>query len=275
MNKPMILIAAPNGAHRQQTDHPALPITPAQLARCAEEIVAAGASILHLHVRDQNNAHCLDVARYQSAIAAIRDAVGDQLVIQATTEAVGRFSRFEQMQMVRDLKPEAVSLALREICPNDDALRQTKKLFLWMKAERIFPQIILYDQADITWFQTCLAQGVFCDDSPFTLLVIGRTQLQASDQAVVFQQMIQSTKTLPGPWAVCGFAAAEKKAVLAAIKHGGHARVGFENNICWEADKKLRDHAQMLDFCSQAAQKINRPVASAEEVRTLFHLERG
>ena len=67
----------------------ALPITPDEIAREAARCAEAGASLLHLHVRDDEGRHSLDAGRYRETIAAVRQSVGDALVIQITTEAVG------------------------------------------------------------------------------------------------------------------------------------------------------------------------------------------
>ena len=113
----MMIAVAPNGARRQKADHQALPITPAELAETAVECQDAGASMIHLHVRDDQGGHLLDAQAYRVATAAVRDAVGPDMIIQVTTEAVGIYSVDEQIAVVQELKPEAVSLAVRELCP--------------------------------------------------------------------------------------------------------------------------------------------------------------
>ena len=80
---------APNGARKTKADHPALPITPKELAATASDCLDAGASMIHLHVRDAQGRHSLDAELYRTAMSAIRRAVGDQLVIQVTSEAAG------------------------------------------------------------------------------------------------------------------------------------------------------------------------------------------
>jgi uncharacterized protein (DUF849 family) len=90
----IVVMSAPNGARRGKADHPALPITPSELAEEAMALVSAGVSVLHLHVRDAAGAHTLDADAYRAAIEAIRARVGDALVLQVTTEAVGRFRGF-------------------------------------------------------------------------------------------------------------------------------------------------------------------------------------
>ncbi|MGI9271817.1 MAG: 3-keto-5-aminohexanoate cleavage protein, partial [Woeseiaceae bacterium] len=128
----VIIMSAPNGARRGHEDHPALPVTADESASDAVALRDAGVSILHLHVRDDDGKHTLDPMRYRQAITAVRDHVGDELVIQVTTEAVGQYTSEQQMSVVRELKPEAVSIALREICPTDSDEVRAAEFFAWM-----------------------------------------------------------------------------------------------------------------------------------------------
>lgn len=112
-----MIISAPNGARRTTADHPALPVTPGQLADTATELVEQQVSVLHLHVRDQDQKHTLDIDSYRAAISAVRSRVGRRLVIQVTTEAVGQYRPEQQMEVIKALRPEAVSLSLGELLP--------------------------------------------------------------------------------------------------------------------------------------------------------------
>ena len=174
MDSPFIVMCAPNGARKSKKDHPALPITPDELADCAESIADAGASIMHVHVRDDSGGHSLDVRRYRAAIDAIRARIGSRLVIQATTEACGIYQRDEQMALVRELRPEAVSLALREICPDESAENDAADFYQWLVSERVMAQHILYSPAEVQRFAYLRSRGVITDDSPFALFVLGR-----------------------------------------------------------------------------------------------------
>jgi uncharacterized protein (DUF849 family) len=272
MADPFIIMAAPNGARRQKTDHPALPITPRELADCAVQVYDAGASILHLHVRDENKQHSLDVERYRAAITAIRDAVGDDLIIQVTSEAVGQYNRYEQMDMVRCLKPQAVSLALREICPTDEELGETETFIRWMTNERIFPQYILYNERDYERFESFRNKGIFCDDSPFVLFVLGRYQSAESPENVSSINLLNKIQQACFPWTVCGFAKNEERAIAYAAKGGGHIRVGFENNILHKNKTLLEDHAQMIKVCVKVAQREGRATASPIDVKNILKI---
>ena len=108
---PFIVMSAPNGARRGKADHSAIPLSPHELAENAQAILDSGASILHLHVRGEAEQHTLDPQRYRAAISAVREQVGNRLVIQIPTEACGIYSAEQQMAVVKELKPEAVSIA--------------------------------------------------------------------------------------------------------------------------------------------------------------------
>lgn len=272
MSDPFIIMSAPNGARRQKADHAAIPLTARELADCAVEVAAAGASILHLHVRDDRGRHSLDADRYRAAIAAIRDAAGEDIIIQATSEAVGQYSTAQQMAMVKDLRPEAVSLALRELCPDEAALAEFAAFVRWMENEHIFPQYILYDVADYQRFENYRRQGVFQNDRPFTLFVLGRYQDSSPEPA---PQLTQYMTEAAFPWAVCGFGTSEVHAVTHAVKNKGHIRVGFENNIWRKEGQLLTNNAEMIKLSFDAAQRAKRPVATADDVRNLFELKKG
>jgi uncharacterized protein (DUF849 family) len=83
-------MVAPNGARKTKADHPALPIGPAELAATAAACRDAGAAAIHLHVRDEAGGHSLDAGRYREATAEVRAAIGEAMIVQITTEAVGR-----------------------------------------------------------------------------------------------------------------------------------------------------------------------------------------
>jgi len=104
----LIVAVAPNGARRSKADHPALPLTAAEIGREAARCRDAGAAIIHLHVRDRDGRHLLDADAYREAIAAVRRAAGDEIIIQVTTEAAGRYAPETQRAVMRELHPEAL-----------------------------------------------------------------------------------------------------------------------------------------------------------------------
>ena len=115
--KPVSITVAPNGARRTKSDHPALPVTADEVARAVAACREKGAAMAHVHVRGRNGEHILDVEAYRDVTSAIRREAGPDIVIQITTEAVGRYGPAQQAELIRSLKPQAASIALREIAP--------------------------------------------------------------------------------------------------------------------------------------------------------------
>jgi len=170
-DSPLMIAIAPNGARKTQNDHAALPISPAEIASTAEACMDQGACMIHLHVRDENNAHSLDPDRYLAAIAAIRERVGDRLIIQITTEAVGIYKPEEQIEVVKNVKPEAASIALREFCPDASYELAAGNFFEWMHKEAVAPQYILYDEDDIIRFNGYCESGLIPGDNHTNLML--------------------------------------------------------------------------------------------------------
>lgn len=264
-----MIVAAPNGARRTRADHPALPLTADELAECAAGLPALGVSVLHLHVRDREGRHTLDADTYRAAMRRIGERTGDGLVVQVTTESAGRYSADEQEAVVRELHPEAVSLALRELCPDSAAETAAAGFFAWLIAERIWPQYILHSAADLQRFEAMRRRGLFADDHPSCLLVLGRYGEQQSGEPTALDTLLSSVA--PGvSWSVCCFGPREHDAALAALDRGGHVRIGFENNLLLADGSVAADNAALVaQFTAALGQATRRP-ATAEEVRDEF-----
>lgn len=266
----VLIMSAPNGARRDQSDHPALPIMAAELADTAVALRDAGVSVLHLHVRDENGRHTLDAGRYREAIAAIRERVGDELVIQVTTEAVGLYTAEQQMAVVRELKPEAVSLALREIYPPSTSESDAADFFAWMRQSQIWPQYILYSVDDVQRFDELRRRGVFAEEAPFVLFVLGNYANAVAGVAEDLEALLAATDRKAHPWSVCCFGGNEHAVMLAAAAGGGHVRIGFENNLLLSNGQLAPDNAALIREFTLASRDSARRAASAAEVRAVF-----
>lgn len=266
----VMVMAAPNGARRSRIDHPALPMTAEESASDAVALLDAGVSVLHLHVRDSEGKHTLDADRYRQAIAAIRETVGDKLVIQVTTEAVSQYTSAEQISLVRDLKPEAVSLALREICPAGSDEGVAAGFCAWMRSERIWPQYILYSAEDVTRFDDMRRRGVFADETPFVMFVLGNYADLVDGNVADLDELLKVTESNAYPWTACCFGKSENAVMLAATARGGHVRLGFENNLVLPNGEIAPDNAALIREYTVSCATGGRRVATAAEVRDTF-----
>lgn len=267
---PLVIMVAPNGARRTHADHPALPITPNELAETAAACRRAGAAAIHLHVRDRDGKHTLDPDTYRAAITTIHQAVGNDLIIQATTEAVGLYGPDEQIAAMRELRPEAVSLAVRELRPDASHDREFGKFLEWLAKERILPQFILYAAEDVLQFKELHQRGLIPFERPWQLFVLGRYtpgQVSQPTDLLPFLQVADPA----WPWSVCAFGAREHACGLTAACLDGHVRVGFENNLRLADGGTAPDNAALVAQVAEAAAVLGRPLADAHAARELLH----
>jgi uncharacterized protein (DUF849 family) len=267
---PLILANAPNGATRSKADHPALPITESEIARTAAKIAEAGAALIHVHVRDAQGRHLLDAQAYRAVTAAIRAEVGDRLVIQITSEAAGRYEAPEQMAVVRATRPEAVSLALREIVPDAGAETAAAAFFAWARRERVLLQIILYEPAEVARYADLKSRGVLGEGGDFPLFVLGRyTPGQVSRPADLLPFLAEAGEGVP-LWSICAFGPRENACALVAAGLGGHVRVGFENSLLAPDGHPAESNAAQIRRAAEGARLLGRPLADADTARALM-----
>jgi uncharacterized protein (DUF849 family) len=226
----VMIMVAPNGARRGKAQHHALPLTVSELVADISRCVTAGSTAVHLHVRDAEGHHSLDPALYREAIAALRKSLPD-MVIQVTTEAVGRYAPAEQMECVRAVRPEAVSLALRELVPDAASEPEAQAFFAWLAESRIAPQFILYEPGEVTRLIDLVDRAVIPFARPLLLFVLGRYSLDQQSSPADLLPFVSALGSHCFPWAICAFGRREAECALAAARLGGHVRVGFENNL--------------------------------------------
>lgn len=269
MTHSLIVTVAPNGAYKQPAQHAALPITADTLADTAKTCLDAGAAMLHMHVRHPDGRHLLDAHAYQQATAAVRRAVGQELVVQITTEAAQVYQPPVQMAVVRQARPEAVSVGLRELLQPGVSERDLQDFFEWLVANEVMTQVILYDTADVAHWQRLRASGVIPAAKWFVLFVLGR---YAAGQTSSPTDLLPFLAADDGahPWAMCAFGAQENACAIAAAALGGHVRVGFENNLYLKDGSVAADNAALVRQVAQGAQALGQRLATADEVRARF-----
>ena len=269
MSAPVPIGVAPNGARRTQRDHAALPITPAELADTAAACVAAGASWFHVHVRDEHGAHTLDAGRYREAFDAIQERVGDALLLQMTTEAVGRYAPQEQMAAVRALQPQAVSIAVRELLADDGWLPQTIRFVHELREQDVAVQFIVYDGDDMSRLVNLHRRAAGFQGCPELLLVLGSYAMRRPGEPTDLLPLLAS---MPAHWrwSACAFGAGERLCLAAAAALGGGTRVGFENNTALPDGSEAPDNAALVAALVQTLDAMGLERATAQQTRQRF-----
>jgi uncharacterized protein (DUF849 family) len=228
---PQIMVA-PTGARRTKADHPLLPITSAEIAQTARACQTAGAGAIHVHVRDDHGGHLLDAGRYREAMDGIAE-LAPSMLVQLSTEAVGRYAPEAQIALVRELRPPAISIALREIAPAVAEEAGAARFYEWCGSTGIAVQHILYDAADLVRLAQLVASGALEGAGLSLLYVLGRYTAGQQSAVADLEPFLAAAAALPQPpeWMVCAFGQGETNCLAAALRAGGKARVGFENNL--------------------------------------------
>lgn len=267
-NNKVLIAVAPNGARRGKSDHPALPISPSELAECAVECLEAGAGMLHLHVRDEGERHTIAPQYYEPALQAIGDAVGDKLIVQVTSESAERYGRHQQMSAINSLAPECVSIAMRELIPCRDAWADAETFLSNLRSGGTLVQIILYDPKEVYEYDFLIEKGVIPSPGNFLLFVLGRKGPEPAPE-VKLKRFIDANVN-KHRWMCCAFGAQESSIMEQVMGLGGHPRVGFENNICLPDGTLAESNRQSVVLAKDAAIRLGRDVVTAAQGRGLF-----
>jgi len=227
MDKPFTLMVAPNGARRQQSDHPALPITADELAATAKACLAEGADAIHLHVRKDDGSHSLEAGRYREAIAAIEEAAPG-MAIQVTTESASVYDVPAQLACLEALRPASASISIREMARDP---KLAARVYSVAAEAGTQVQHILYARTCIDQLSAWREGGVIRAEQDDVIFVLGQYKPPVLAQPSDLDGFLSATAGLGLNWAICAFGQNEHACLLNAIHRGGNIRIGFENNI--------------------------------------------
>jgi len=247
MTMPYILVA-PNGARRGKADHPALPITIAEIVNAARQCCDAGANGIHAHVRDQDGAHVLDAGLYRELIDELAVQVPD-MDVQITTEAVGIYSPVQQMDVVAKVRPKMVSIALSELDTHENKA-ELSRFYHGLDADGVEVQHIIYDPAEMHRFEQMVDQSIIPAVKHSFLFVLGRYTVGQLSNPQHFDPFYNAFQRSPfaqtGKFMTCAFGARETYCLLHAADKGSDCRIGFENNLLMENGEPAANNAQRV-----------------------------
>jgi len=273
-NIPVIISVAPNGSRKTKKDHPHLPITPKELAKEAKNCQKAGATLIHLHVRNKEGKHTLDVSYYRKAIKAIRNTVGDEMIIQVTSEAGGIYSTEQQMEMVEELKPEAVSISINEIMSQESDEEKAQIFLEEVLSEKISPQYVVYSDKELERFFDLKKRGIIPGNKQSVLFVLGKyngAQSSAPQDLVPFIYAYEKYKPDDSvQWSACAFGRQESMCMLAAAVLGGHVRIGFENNLHLINTSLAQNNAELIQQFCELLPIADKKIATIKQTRKMM-----
>ncbi len=270
MSNPVIVMAAPNGARKTHKDHPAIPVSVAETVAEAKACFEAGATVLHAHVRGENEEHVIDAGLYAELIGELNQQVPEMLV-QITTEAVGIYAPQQQVDCVKTVVPDMASVALREMTSNYQDTEFARDFYHWCADANVHVQHILYSVDDLQRFRQYRTDNIIPESQNCVLFVLGRYaidfQSSPEDLKPFLQQDLEDLD-----WFTCAFGSQEQACVLSGIQHGGHARIGFENNLHLPNGELAGSTHELVLNLKDAIERNSGTVASSTQTRRILGL---
>ncbi len=265
---PILIAVAPNGARKTRKDHRQLPISPAELAYTAVACAEEGAGMIHLHVRDSKGRHTLEPEYYLPAIREVEAAVGDKMLIQVTSEAAGIYKTSRQIDLVEQLAPHCLSCGLHEFVKNGEGFAKAEKFFSQLYRAGTLIQYILYSPEEVRGYEQLCEQGVIPGQSHFLLFVLGRYggKDEVSHDLYDYVEPLRRESR----WMASAFGQNEHIVMKQAAEIGGHARVGFENNLLLPDGCLAQDNAELVKITMKTCCSAGRPPGDKKFAESLF-----
>lgn len=267
---PVIITCAITGAETTREKQPNLPITPKEQAQAAADAVKAGASIIHLHVREDDGKPSQRVERFKESIDAIRAAAPGVIIQISTGGAVGE--SIDNRAKPLSLKPEMASLNLGTMNFGDDVFMNHPKDILGlaskMQSHGVMPELEVYEAGMLENAFRLAKQGVLREPMHFQF-VLGVPGGMSGDP----KNLVHLVSLLPSTefhWGVAGVGRFQLPLAVQALVMGGHVRVGFEDNIFYRKGEVAKSNAQLVERVARIANELGREVASPAVARKLL-----
>ncbi|MDP6292189.1 MAG: 3-keto-5-aminohexanoate cleavage protein [Arenicellales bacterium] len=286
MNSNVVVTCAVTGAGDTVDKHPAIPVTPEQIAASAIEAADAGAAIVHLHVRDpQTGKGSRDIALFKDVVERVRNSgrnvlinltagMGGDLIIdddnpQVPAEGTDLITAEQRMAHVELLRPDIATLDCGTI--NFDNANyvyvQTPNMLRTMATRYaeigVKPEMEVFDLGHLRFANQMVAEGLIKGPAMYQIC-LGIPWGAGADSATMNAMVNQ----LPSDvfWSGFGISRAQMPMVAQAVLLGGNARVGLEDNLFLEKGVPA-SNAQLVEKAVRIIGDLGGRVCDADEAR--------
>jgi len=267
-NKPLIITCAVIGAELTKANSPYLPLTPDEIAQSAIEAVQAGATVIHLHVRDEEGRPSQRIDLFEKISNTIRSQC-DCILQYSTGGAVG--TPLVERVAPLELKPEMATLSMGTMNFGKDIFENSEgticSIYAAMQKHGIMPELEIFDCGMLDTASRFMQKKLIADKFhiDFVLGVPGGMSGNLAN-LIFLVNRLKSEQT----WSVAGIGKHQLELSTHAILMGGHVRVGFEDNIYYKKGELAKSNADFVSRIVRIASELNRPVASLEQARSLL-----
>lgn len=268
----LIITAAICGAEVTKQNNPAVPYTIEEIAREAKTAADAGASIIHLHVREDDGKPTQSYDRFKLAIDAIRKCCPDVIIQPSTGGAVG-MSDEERLQPV-NLRPEMATLDCGTVNFGGDEIFVNSENTIIAFGQKMIelgvkPEVEVFDKGMIDTAIRLQAKGFIKAPMHFNFVLGVAGGISATMRDLVF---MQGSIPAGSTFTVAGMGRAAFQMAAATIVAGGHVRVGFEDNTYLARGIQAKSNGELVAKVVRIAKELGREIATPAEARAILGL---
>ncbi len=273
MKNPCIIAVAITGSVPRKEDNPALPVSVAEQIEATHAAYEAGAALVHVHVRDEEQRPSSDPKRFAAFQDGIRKHCPD-IIVQFSTGGRGREPA--QRGAMLYLRPDMASLATGSVnfptivYENPPAF--VRELAAEMLRYGVKPEIEVFDLAMLYSAAELAGEGLIPRPLHVQFVFGIRNALPPLRQILDFQ-LSELKRLLPdATWTAAGIGRAQLEVNRWCLELGGHCRTGMEDNIRLDRDRLTSGNAELVRRVADLCAEYGRPVATAAEARRLLSL---
>jgi 3-keto-5-aminohexanoate cleavage enzyme len=270
--QPVMITAAMVGAEVTKEQQPHLPITPQQIVEAAVECYHAGASIIHIHVRDAEGNATQDASLFREVVEGI--GARCDIITQVSTGGAVWMSAEERLQSM-ECQPDMATLTTGTVNFGEGVFMNDRQLVETfarrLRDYGIVPEIEVFDVGMIDEALRLRSMGLITDPLHFDF-VMGVPGGISADPA----HLMHMVRSLPvgSTWSVAGMGRHQLTLGVIALAMGGNVRVGFEDNIYYRKGQLAQSNAELVARVARIAHELDRPVATPAQAREILQLGR-
>lgn len=271
---PVVIAVAITGSVPRKKDNPGVPITPAEQIESTQEAYEAGATLVHIHVRNDDETPSSDPARFAEVQQGIvKHCPG--MIVQFSTGGRGRDPGARGSALY--LKPDMASLSTGSVnfptIVYENHTTLVVDLATKMKQFGIRPEIEIFDLSHLHAARHLVDSGLL-HDRPHVQFVMGVQNALPAQEHLLDILLSELRRVLPmATWTAAGIGRHQAEVMQWALRRGSDAvRTGLEDNIRITKDRMAANNAELVERAVLTVEAQNRRAATPEESRTLLGL---
>lgn len=271
--EPLIITASICGAEVTKEHNPAVPYTVEEIGREALSAYQAGASIIHLHVREDDGTPTQSYDRFKACMEEIYRLCPPELIVQPSTGGATGMSAEERLQPLR-LNPEMATLDCGTLnFGGDEIFVNTENMIIefarQMMERNVKPEVEVFDKGMIDLAKRLNARGQIPGPMHFNLVLGVNGGISAEPRDLLF--MVESLPA-DSTYTATGIGRAAFPIATMAMILGGHVRVGFEDNVYLARGLKAQSNGELVEKVVRIAKELGREIATPQQAREILGL---